>query len=150
MGKPFACKLGKHSWEESDAPLKEKYAWMPPGNSKVKQCKNCGKEKKRSTRGSIPDGFEESNSEYFNAESVNSKPKKKPTIVQGIAIVVILVCFVMGGLSFAIIGIGIIAGVPESGTIEYSVFLAIMCGGVLFAYHRLSKLISDRWNVEIK
>jgi len=143
MGKPFACKFGKHSWEESDAPLKEKYAWMPPGNSKVKQCKFCGKEKKRSTLGSVPDGFEEGNSEYFNE-------KKKPTIAQGIAIVVILVCFVMGGLLFAIIGIRIIAGLPESGTIEYSISLAIVCGGVLFAYHRFVKLISDRWNVEIK
>ena len=92
----------------------------------------------------LPGRFEDGDtSEYFNG-------KKKPTIAQGIAIVVILFCFVMGGLLFAIIGIGIIAGLPESGTIEYGVSLAIVCGGVLFAYHRFVKLISDRWNVEIK
>ena len=80
----------------------------------------------------------------------DSKPKKKPTIKQGLAIVGILLSVMIGGIFFVIIGIGMIIDLPESGTIEYSIFLAIAIGGFLFAYYRLVKLISDRWNIEIK
>jgi len=82
---------------------------------------------------------------------VADRPKKKPTILQGIVIVFIIIVAI-GGIAIVVVilSTAISNDATERGRFENEIFMFIAVGGGLFGVYRLFSFISNRWNIEIK